>query len=199
MKENYVEINEEFRLFHNLYCDDKNNSYLKIDDFGDEHIVAIVERDPDRVQIRVKEIREFLAIKEMHLAIEFCYREFSELTLGELGLVEDKKVRRLSKGSLTWEFYNANLSGFSTRRQSFSSLSGIQLIEPLPKSQSGFPGFASETKKKYLDFIIGLNDDGSEIEYTCNESALANNFGKNRDAPHYLTPVSFKKEVLEGV
>ena len=196
LKENHVEINEEFRLFHNLYYDDKNGHYLKIDYLGDEHVVVIVEGKSDRVQIRLKEIREFLAIKEMHLAVEFSYLEFSELTLEELGLVKDKEARRSRKGSLTWEFFYANLSSLLNGRQSFSSLSGIKLIEPLPKSQSGFPGFAIEPKKKYLDFIVGLNDDGSEKEYTCDKDALADYFGKNRDAPNYLTAVSFKKEVL---
>jgi hypothetical protein len=32
--------------------------------------------------------------------------------------------------------------------------------------------------------------------HTCNPDELANYFGKNPDAPHYLTPVHFRKEVL---
>ncbi len=197
LRKNSVEINEEFRLFHNLYYDDNNDCYIKIDEIGDEHIVVVLEKNGDKVRIRLQEIRQFLAIKEMHLAIEFVYREFSALTLEELGLAEDTEARRSSKGSLTWEFFYANLPDLLTRRQSFSSLSGIKLIEPLPKSQSGFPGFATEQEKKYLNFIIGLNDDGFEIEYTCDPSGLADFFGKNPDAPNFLTAVHFKKEVLD--
>ncbi|MDO1510202.1 MULTISPECIES: hypothetical protein [unclassified Neisseria] len=33
--EGYVEVSEEFRLFHNLYYDSVNNRYLDFDDCGD--------------------------------------------------------------------------------------------------------------------------------------------------------------------
>ena len=48
MKEGYLEISEEFRLFHNLYHDKETNTYIKIDDAGNETTVAIVK--PDEVQ-----------------------------------------------------------------------------------------------------------------------------------------------------
>jgi hypothetical protein len=35
------------------------------------------------------------------------------------------------------------------------------------------------------------------VRYTCNPDALANYFGANPDAPHYLTPVHFRCEVLQ--
>lgn len=38
---------------------------------------------------------------------------------------------------------------------------------------------------------------GKKITFTCDESKLAKLFGKNADAPGFLTKVSFKKEVLE--
>ena len=39
----YIEICEEFRLFHKLFHDQKEDVYIKIDDAGNEHIVAIVK------------------------------------------------------------------------------------------------------------------------------------------------------------
>jgi len=62
MREDYKEISEEFRLFHRLYHDRKTDRYLKFDDDGSETVVAVVE--DDRVLIRVKEIRQFLAIRD---------------------------------------------------------------------------------------------------------------------------------------
>lgn len=38
---------------------------------------------------------------------------------------------------------------------------------------------------------------GKKITFTCDESKLANFFGKNADAPNFLTKVFFKKEVLD--
>lgn len=36
VKPSYVEILEEFRLFHNLFHDTRNNKFIKIDDHGEE-------------------------------------------------------------------------------------------------------------------------------------------------------------------
>ena len=49
----------------------------------------------------------------------------------------------------------------------------------------------------FAEFIIGINNLGKEIKYTCDESKLGNNFGANPKAPNFLTPIFFKKEVLD--
>lgn len=77
IREDYKEISEEFRLFHRLYHDRKLDQYIKIDDDGNEQLVAIVEHK--RVLIRLKEIQQFLAIKEMYLSIQFDCREHSSI------------------------------------------------------------------------------------------------------------------------
>ena len=50
---------------------------------------------------------------------------------------------------------------------------------------------------KFEKFIVGIDNRGKEIKFTCNESKLGNNFGKNTESPHYLTKIFFKKEVLD--
>ena len=50
---------------------------------------------------------------------------------------------------------------------------------------------------KFEKFIIGTNEKGKEIKFTCDESKLANFFGANQDAPNFLTRIFFKKEVLD--
>ena len=75
--------------------------------------------------------------------------------------------------------------------------------------QSGRPGCIKscdedEDVVKYLrfgnlegiDFIVGLDENGNSIKYSCNPDGLANNFGKNPDSPNYLTPIFFRREVL---
>ncbi len=49
--------------------------------------------------------------------------------------------------------------------------------------------------KNFEKFKIKQED--KITEYTCNESELANFFGANPNAPHFLTHVFFKKEVLD--
>ncbi|MDE0010847.1 MAG: hypothetical protein OXU36_06865 [Candidatus Poribacteria bacterium] len=79
IEENYIEISEEFRLFHNLYHNKETNAYIKIDDAGNKNKIAIVK--PDEVQIRYQEIRQFLAIKEMFLSMLFVFDEYSTYSL----------------------------------------------------------------------------------------------------------------------
>lgn len=71
---------------------------------------------------------------------------------------------------------------------------GKKLIAGLKNFKPDFLGRSED--KKYEDYIIGIDDDGKEIFHTSNEVELSNYFGKNPGAPHYLTPVFFKKEVL---
>lgn len=192
LRNDYKEISEEFRLFHRLYHDIKTNQYIKFDDDGNETIVAIMEEN--RVQIRLKEIRQYLAIREMHLAIQFDYREHSMCSIKDLGLT-DKETPHQEELSC-WVLNYGSFGGLSDYK-SFSRLLGKRLIQPLPKSKSGFWGFSEDIDEQCVSFIIDITEDGDEIAYTSEPDSLANNFGANPDAPHYLTPVHFKKQVLD--
>ncbi len=187
----YMEISEEFRLFHNLYHDGKTDKYIKIDDEGNEYTVAVVE--PDCVKIRLREIRQFLAIKEMYLSIQFDCIENSEYDLQELGLVPGESHHQ--DNLMCWVHNYCNDS--SSNRRAFSTLAGKRLVEPLPKSKSGLWGFSGEPKKKHVEFIIDVDENGDEIIRTSDPDVLANYFGANPDAPHFLTPVHFDKQVLD--
>ncbi len=153
--------------------------------------MAVVE--PNRIQVRLKEIRQFLAIKEMYLSIQFDCREHSEHSLEELELKEGGGDQR--EGLICWGHHYGDFGGIGSH-QAFSRLLGVRLVAPLPKSKSGFWGFAEDPKKKHVEFIIGVDENGDEITYTSNPDALANYFGANQDAPNYLTPVHFRKQVL---
>jgi hypothetical protein len=191
MRDNYIEISEEFRLFHRLYYDRKQDRYFKCDCDGNEHLVVIVE--PNRVQIRLKEIREFLAIKEMFLSIQFDHREHSEYTLEEL---DNPKGSCGNSDIFCWRLSYGDM-GIPGTCQAFSRLLGKHLILPLPKEKSGFWGFAKEETKKYVDFIINVNQNGDKILHTSNPGKLADYFGANPGSPQFLTPVQFSKQVLD--
>ena len=61
-------------------------------------------------------------------------------------------------------------------------LEGKRFIVPLSESQNVFPGFTEE--RKYVEFIIDVDENGEEIPHTS-------------DAPHSLAPVHFRKQVLD--
>jgi hypothetical protein len=191
MKEDYLEISEEFRLFHNLYHDREKDTYIKIDDAGNETTVVVVK--PDEVQMRLHEIRQFLAIKEMHLSMLFEFNEYSEYSLEELGLSEFEQYDFRRKGAMCWTYdrWDIPVQNF----QSISRLRGRKLIEPLPKSKSGFGDFAEDPK--YAEFIVDVDDNADEVCYTCNPYKLKRISGENPDAPWDFTPVHFRKQVLD--
>jgi len=193
IRPNYQEISEEFRLFHGLYHDRKEDRYYKINDAGNEELVAIVE--PRKIQIRLKEIRQFLAIKEMHLALFFDSHVYSVHSLEKLGLKEGGNDQRL--GLMRWDLHYGEFRGGFDAHKVYSRLIGKRLIDPLPKEKSEFWGFAEKEQKKVVDFIIGVDRDGNEMPNTSDPELLANYFGANPGAPHYLTPVYFRKEVLD--
>ena len=179
----YNELSEEFRLFHNLYHDSEKDEYIKIDDEGNEHLVAVVE--PDCIQIKLLEIRQFLAVKRMHLSIQFSFQGDLKYSLEELGVSEDEMVgedeaklirKATTDGDICWWHWQSR--GYNDIRR----LEGKRFIEPLPESQSVFPGFAEEPK--YVEFIIDVDENGEEIAHTS-------------DAPHRLDPVHFRKQVLD--
>lgn len=192
IREDYKEISEEFRLFHNLYHDRRSDEYLKIDDAGNVVRVAVVK--PDLIQIRLKEIRQFLAVKEMHLSIQFAYVEYSAHCLEELEIEKGGVEQR--DGLMFWRLYCGDSRGSGSHR-AFSRLWGKRLVEPVPKSKSGFWGFAEKPEEKHVEFIIDVDENGEGVTHTCNPDALANFFGTNSDAPDYLTPVHFRKQVLD--
>ena len=192
VRDNYREISEEFRLFHNLYHNRRTDEYIKFDDDGNEDTVILVK--PDCIQIRLKEIRQFLAIKEMHLWIQYDYLEYAEHSLEELGIKGGRTVQR--DNSVSWRLSCHDSPGVRNYK-ALSQLLGNRLIQPLPKSKSGFPGFAEEPKEKHVEFIIDVDENGDEVTYTSDPDALANHFGANPHAPNYLTPVHFRRQVLD--
>ena len=198
LRDDYREVSEEFRLFHDLYHDKKTNQYIKIDEDGNEEVVAVVK--PNYVQIRLKEIRQFLAIKEMHLAIQFIFSETSTQTLEKLGFTAGDEDRQ--DDLMRWIQRYGDLDGINNCR-AFSRLVGKRIVKPLPKAKSGFWPFAEVSEEEYTSFIIDVNENGDELVYTSNPDELktpadpGNIRGVDEEAPSYLTPVHFRKKVLD--
>jgi len=195
MLQDYQEISEEFRLFHNLYHDRNTDQYIKFDDAGNEHIVAVVK--PGHIKVRLKEIKQFLAIREMHLAVFFDCLAHSEATLQKLDLEEGLGVQKQKCDDLLiYSLSYGDQDDFSGKYAS-SRLLGKRLIPPFSKEKSGLWGFAANEPRKYIDFIIDVDEEGDDVLHTSNPETLANFFGKNPGSPNYLTPVFFRRDVLD--
>jgi len=101
---------------------------------GNEELIAVVE--PGRIRIRLKEIRQFAAVKEMHLALYFQCVEYSSYELESLGLKEGGHDRRIDL--LRWHFYYGDFRGGIDGKKIYSRLVGKRLI-------------ASHCRKKRVD------------------------------------------------
>jgi hypothetical protein len=191
IKPEYLELSEEFRHFHGLYHDQHNNRYIRILDSGEEEVVAEVT-EPS-VRIRTRALRQFLAAKGMHLLLFFDIVVQGNVKLEEIE-PEARAAKHASKTACFAFNVAAERSTFSG--QPFSRLVGKKAIPPLPIEQSGIWPY-DERKREYAEFIIGLDANGNPIQHTCDPEKLANYFGKNADAPNFLTPVVFRREVLK--
>lgn len=191
MRPDYVEVSEEFRLFHSLYFDRKTNKYIKFDAYGNEE-ESVIYFD-DVIKIRTKHIRQFLAIKEMILAVYFDVIKWMDKSLRELGISETEQKVRLD--DTVYDFAIRDAAGLSVQ-PTFSRLLGKKVIRGYSKEKSGIWPYSDEQQKKFEDFIVAVDKDDEPIMHTCDPDLLSNYFGANPGAPHYLTPVFFKREVL---
>lgn len=182
-KESYLEISEEFRLYFNLFekPGDNKKTFIYTSNDGDEDEVALVEHN--KVTVKLKYLKEFLAAKQMHLVIYFEAMRFVNKTLKELG---QGKVDKVTKGKdHTYSLCIRDLPSINYKVQSW--LLGKKLI---PGAKNFKPTFwGSRDEEKFEEFIIGTDEDGKEVSHLCNTD-----YGEEA---HFLTPVFFKREVLK--
>lgn len=187
IKPEQFDLSEEFRLFHNLYHDRPNDRYIHIDAIGRESVA--VEIDSGRVRVLTRLLRQYMAARQLALALYFDHRVYSNLNKfdTESGL-SSISTRR---GDRYYRFSVGEMHGHA-----FSRLLGKKIIPPPPISECGAWPYASDPKGYYGDFIIGVDEQGKSITHSCDPDRLANYFGANESAPNYLTPVWFTRDVL---
>lgn len=189
LKPHQVELLEEFRHFHNLYHDRHNDRYVRVDERGEDEIVA--ESSHEEVRAKTRRIRQFIAARRTHLAIYFDIRITAPIAFVHArAAIEDEDFRGEDLR------YSFRLGEDTFNGHTFSRLVGKKLIAPLPIRQCGIWPY-DEARKQFADYIIGVDSAGDEVRHTCDPDALANYFGTNPDAPSFLTPIWFKKDVLQ--
>ena len=125
-----------------------------------------------------------MAAKQMHLLLYFdITRKFIHNENYYLQEENSNLIFSIFSDSYSFEGFN-----------SFSRMLGKKLVRCDRIEMSRIWPF--EVEKVYLDFIIGGDVDRPK-KYTCNPEVLSNYFGANKKAPNYLTPVFFKKEVMQ--
>lgn len=182
-----VEIVEEFRYLFQLFYDSKTDCYK---DLKSNTKVVVVQQG--RVFINQKYLRIYLAVKKKVLVIfkdnriffkeDELYKEITEMKLSDQEEIGENYRYKLTIGNYPGE------------KDYFSMLYEKKIILPLPIKESGIGPY--EKNKKYAKFKIGWDKNCKEIEYSCDPKLLKDYFGHNEGAPHYMTLVFFRKEVL---
>jgi hypothetical protein len=182
-------LSEEFRLLMNLWEDKETGDYYSINDDGTKALA--VEVKARQVRVRTSLLRRYQAARQLDVLL-FCDSvrsvrgDFSSIDFEELiekdHLVNADTVVHLGIG----EYEKSHV---------FSRFLSTRVLTPPRQQESGI--WPWEPPEEYPEFIIGEKDNGSPLLYTCNPDLLSNYFGKNPDAPHYMTPVFFKKDVLQ--
>jgi len=186
IKQSYIEVSQEFIHYFNLYKDTLNGRYIEIEKDGNEENIIIMNEQ--EIKVKLINLKKYLAIKNSHLAIYFDIWRRSERTLEELGLKNKKEVITGEKYIYFLDIANSPVysTKFKEQLESSSRLLGKKLIEGL---QDFKPSLWEEYNKEcYLDFIVGIDDDGKELYKSCNPHEL--------EPSKYLLPVFFKREVL---
>lgn len=187
LAEDYIEIVEEFRLLFNLYYNSQKKEYI---DLAGGNISVVKVAENGSVTVHKRYLKTYLALKEKVLVIHVDSRC--------VGISREEKIKEdcVSYHDGTATLYNLNMGQLHTFSQNlnYSILYAKKIIRGCDLRDCNVWPYNEE--KSYVEFIIGVDDDGKEIRYTCNPKNLDNYFGANPSAPHYLTPVYFDAAVL---
>lgn len=181
----YVELAEDIRLFLNLFPNDEGN-LVCAEGNGDEEVIARV--NAEEVRIRKGPLLRYLQARQMYLSVYFDHVLHLE-EFGKNPLPESEQQIDVREADRAWSFASCDDAG-----PPFSRLCGKRLLAPPPR-QSG--NQQSGDEDRFVDFVIGEDEMGNLREYSADPNGLANFFGKNPEAPNYLTQVHFKREVLD--
>jgi hypothetical protein len=178
------ELNQEFVLFENLFHDAANERFLKLDDNYEEEIA--VAYHGKNFNVRRVDLLRFAAAKGCDLLFQFEIDRYSD----QLLCSKSEHISIQKDDESVFTFYGGPL-GFSEKAY-FSRTLGKKLYVV---DQNKY--FNVERQRTYEEFVLSRDPDGNLIKNTCDPDTLANYFGANPGAPHYLTPVFFKRSVLD--
>ncbi|MDF0515564.1 hypothetical protein PX701_18205 [Agromyces sp. H3Y2-19a] len=184
-----VEMSQPFLWFWDAIRD--GNDWFYVDSAGVEYplVRSTIEGDNYTVEVRALEFRRYLAQR------------------GMLGLIQHDHVlwAAAPKFELRQHDYESDWCTFTwhaahgqpiPQHPALSRLLGKNIITGIPGRP--VPAWLDYGDHDYEDFIIGVNDEtGALISFTCDPDKVSNYFGKNPDAPNYLTPVHFDPKVLD--
>ena len=169
--------------------DPKGTQLIKVESDGSESVAAeITERS---VKVRSNLLKQYQAARQLDLLL------FIESIRFFAGLDKSTDFDALHEEQTTADAYSLFHAGvIPSDDRPFSLYSAKKVLPPPARRKAAVWPYARPAET-YPDFIIGEDAAGNPVRYTCDHHKLANYFGANPDAPHYLTSVFFRREVLQ--
>lgn len=171
----------------------EGNNWLYLDSAGIEHplVRSTIAGDSYQVEVRALELRRYLARRGLVAVVQHDHVTYANSTAFQSA----NHVFKNSWASFIWTPAHSTIGdGFS----SFSRLLGKHVVVgidngPRPPALD----YGKPEDVEHPQFVYGVDPTtGATLQYTSDPDALANYFGANPDAPHYLTPVYFDPRVL---
>jgi hypothetical protein len=187
----YIELDEEFRVYHDLAEDKSRGLLLTFDASGRE--IEVVRISLKNVRARLKYLRQYQAGTGLHLAIYIDSVRYSNMPMSQIP--SEYQERSQAGAGIRWTCHIGEC-WYPDEFKTFSRLLGKVILAPLARDKAGIWPFSSDEDERAVSFIIGVDEEGNAVEHTSEPGALSNYFGANPGAPHYLTPVYFRREVL---
>lgn len=188
-----LHISEEFRLLMNLWQDPKSGNYYEIKDDGSKELA--IRHIDKRIEVRTPLLKRYMAARQLD-AVLFINTRVSVEYAGDVADFSDLEFEGQIGNELMYLSRSVGRLPLSDAR--VGSLVFAKRILPAPPQETcGIWPWDEDDPADYPEFIIREDEYGKPVKHTCNPDHLRNYFGKNPDAPHYLTPVFFKREVLQ--
>jgi hypothetical protein len=185
-----VEISQPFLWYWDAFPVKNDWKYLNRAGREQDLIRCELSEDRWKVEVRALEFRQFLAACDRSAVIQFDY-------VPKTDTVEFERVDadfRCDWANFDFHaMYDLSMGG----RPGFSRLLGQYLLTGLRNSR--VPRFEERRQDRdYPTFIYKLNSDtGQPLVHICDPDQLGTYFDKDGTRLHYLTPIYFKREVLQ--
>lgn len=186
-RESEIIFNQEFRLVFELFKDKGTGNLLDVTDDGTE--IVVVEISDKKVRVRTSYLARFRALKQLDLWL------YSDVISHFPDANSDSDFEKFNRDWKTDDSAGFNRVGKSLGYPT-SLFMAKKVLSPPPIERCNLWGY-QDRSQTYADFIINEDEFGEQVTFTCEENRLANNFGKNPEAPNYLTPVFFRSDVLQ--
>ena len=166
LQDHYLEIVQEFVLLFNLSNTDDRHIYIDLNNRNER----VVEIDNGVVSFNKIYLKTYLALKEKALLIHIDSRCIN--LVDENINVEDYTYR--SDDNHVFYTVKAGYGNGFSGEIPYSQLFGKKIVMGCDKSKCNVWPYNQE--HEYINFAIGLDEDGKAIEYSCDPNGLRNFF-----------------------